>query len=34
MTRRTNNEGYDKIYMVELEYLTINKVVRMEFAMV
>ena len=33
-TRRTNNEGYDKIYMVELEYLTTNKVVGMEFAMV
>jgi len=33
-TQRTNNEGYDKIHMVELEYLTTNKVVGMEFAMV
>ena len=33
-TLRTRNAGYDQIYMVELEYLAIIKVVRMEFGMV
>ena len=32
-TLRTRNAGYDQIYMVELEYLAIIKVVRMEFGM-